>query len=79
MDILDASALFQRQPEQPFGSPAELTYHSTQPVATIDWILVPKNCQIVEYRVEPATLSDHRPVVADLSLELMMNEAPSPK
>jgi endonuclease/exonuclease/phosphatase family metal-dependent hydrolase len=79
MDILDASALFQRQPEQPFGSPAELTYHSTQPAATIDWILVPKHCQIVEYRVEPSALSDHRPVVADLSLERMMNEAPSPK
>lgn len=77
MGILDASALFQRRPEQPSGSPAELTYHSTQPASTIDWILVPRNWHIIEYRVEPSVLSDHRPVVAELSLELM-NEAPGP-
>ena len=75
MDILDASALFQRQPKQPSGSRGELTYHSTQPASTIDWILLPKNCQIIEYRVESSTLSDHRPVVAELSLELVKKAA----
>jgi endonuclease/exonuclease/phosphatase family metal-dependent hydrolase len=77
MDVLDASALFQRQPEQPSGRPAESTYHSTRPRSTIDWILAPRNCRIVKYRVESSTLSDHRPVVAELSLELV-NEATSP-
>lgn len=69
MDILDVSARFQRRPEQPSGSPGELTYHSARPASTIDWILVPSAWRIVEYRVEPSTLSDHRPIVAGLSLE----------
>ncbi len=77
MDILDASALFQRRPKHPSGSPGELTYHSSQPTSTIDWILVPKNCQIGEYRVESSTLSDHRPVVAELSLERVKQAANS--
>ncbi len=68
MDLLDASSLFQRRPERPSGAPAEGTYPSDQPQSIIDWILVPKNCQLLDYRVEPSTLSDHRPVVASLVL-----------
>ena len=75
VDILDASSLFQRQPEQPSGSSAESTYHSTRPESIIDWILVPRNWQILEYRVESPTLSDHRPVVVELSLELVEDTA----
>ena len=68
VDILDASSLFQRRPEQPPNDATELTYHSTQPKSTIDWVLIPRNWQFIDYRVESSTLSDHRPVVADLLL-----------
>ncbi|MGD9364275.1 MAG: endonuclease/exonuclease/phosphatase family protein [Desulfobacteraceae bacterium] len=68
MDKLVASSLFQRQPKQPSGSPGELAYHSARPISVIDWILFPKNYQVLYYRVESSTLSDHRPVVAELSL-----------
>ncbi len=68
VDILDSSSLFRRRPEQPSGAPAELTFHSTQPKWVIDWILVPRNLQLIDYRVESSTLSDHRPVVADILL-----------
>ena len=47
---------------------ADLTYPSTRPRSTIDWILVPRNCGIADYRVQSSTLSDHHPVVAEISL-----------
>jgi endonuclease/exonuclease/phosphatase family metal-dependent hydrolase len=65
MDVLDASRLFQRLPEQSPESPTELTYHSAQPEKTIDWILIPKDFRFIEYHVEDSPLSDHRPVVAE--------------
>ncbi len=71
VDILDASSLFQRRPEQPTVDPAGQTFRADQPKWIIDWILVPRNCRILDYRVESSTLSDHRPVVAELSLELV--------
>lgn len=70
LDILDASLLFQRQPKQFSGSQGELTYHSTRPISVIDWILIPTNGHIFNYRVQSTTLSDHRPVVAELSLKM---------
>ncbi len=71
VDILDASSLFQRRPEQPPPDPAELTFRADQPKWIIDWILVPRNCHILDYRVESSELSDHRPVVAELSVDLV--------
>jgi endonuclease/exonuclease/phosphatase family metal-dependent hydrolase len=66
LDVLDASSLFQRRPEQPPKDSMTLTYHSTQPKSVIDWVLVPRYWQFIDYRVESSELSDHRPVVADL-------------
>jgi len=68
MDVLDESGLFQRLPELPSGSLEELTFHAARPKSIIDWILVARNFQIIEYRVEPSILSDHRPVVAEIVL-----------
>ncbi|MBL8820364.1 MAG: endonuclease/exonuclease/phosphatase family protein [Planctomyces sp.] len=67
MDVLDASRVFHRLPEQPPESPAELTYHSAQPEKTIDWILIPKNFRFIKYHAEDSPLSDHRPVIAEFS------------
>lgn len=71
VDLLDASSLFQRRPEQSPVDPAELTFRADQPKWIIDWILVPRNCHIVDYRVNSSTLSDHRPVVAKLSMDIV--------
>lgn len=71
VDILDASSLFQRRPEQPPIDPAEMTFPADQPEWISDWILVPRNCHVLDYRVESSTLSDHRPVVAELSMDLV--------
>ncbi len=68
IDRFDASALFQRYPKRPSNSLDQFTFHSTHPITTIDWILIPKQSRMLEYRVVPTTLSDHRPVVAELSL-----------
>ena len=68
LDLLDASSLFQRRPEQAPDNSTKLTYHSTQPKSVIDWVLAPKYWQFIDYRVELSALSDHRPVVADLLL-----------
>lgn len=66
MDMLDASSLFRRRPEQPPSDPSELTYHSARPERLIDWVLIPADWQFVDYRVVSSTLSDHRPVVTGL-------------
>jgi endonuclease/exonuclease/phosphatase family metal-dependent hydrolase len=71
VDLLDVSSLFQRRPEQSPVDPAELTFRSDQPKSIIDWILVPRNCRILDYRVNSSTLSDHRPVVAKLSMDII--------
>jgi endonuclease/exonuclease/phosphatase family metal-dependent hydrolase len=69
MDILDASAQFQRRPAQAPRDRAEMTFPSAQPEVVIDWILIPKNWKFTDYRVEASTLSDHRPVLAELLLQ----------
>jgi endonuclease/exonuclease/phosphatase family metal-dependent hydrolase len=68
MDAFDASKLVSRHPETPNGMQEELTYHATKPDRTIDWVLVPKSGKFRDYRVIASTLSDHRPVVADVLL-----------
>jgi len=75
LDVLDASSLFQRRPEHGPVADADLTFHSAQPRSIIDWILVPRDCQVIDYRVIPSTLSDHRPVVAHLSFESAEDES----
>ncbi len=46
---------------------AELTYRSDDPKSIIDWILVSLPLRFESHAVEPSTLSDHRPVVADVT------------
>ena len=45
----------------------EMTYRSDDPKSIIDWILVSLPLRFESHAVEPSTLSDHRPVVADVT------------
>ena len=66
MDVLADSGLFQARPEAPPG-PGEMTFSSTDPTQVIDWILVPRGWEIVDYGAVDSQLSDHRPVVATIA------------
>lgn len=68
IDRLDASELFSRRPVTRPTSDSEFTYHSAKPTSTIDWILAPRESPFLEYSIVPSTLSDHRPVWAQISL-----------
>jgi endonuclease/exonuclease/phosphatase family metal-dependent hydrolase len=49
-------------------APTDLTFSSDSPRSVIDWIFIPSSWQFADYVVEPSTLSDHRPVYADIEL-----------
>jgi endonuclease/exonuclease/phosphatase family metal-dependent hydrolase len=51
----------------PSGQPQEddLTFPASHPITVIDWVLVPREWEIVSKRVIATTLSDHRPVVLE--------------
>lgn len=68
----DAAQLYQRQPNLS-PQPADFTFPSDQPSATIDWILIPTVYQFTDYRVWPTTLSDHLPI----SVEIELPKAPT--
>lgn len=63
IDKLDASKLFNRVPASPPDSPENLTFHSADPKSVIDWVLIPKVVQHLDYQVISSALSDHRPVL----------------
>jgi endonuclease/exonuclease/phosphatase family metal-dependent hydrolase len=66
----DDSELFVRdEPELPIADD-ELTFRSDQPKSIIDWIFVSKVLSFDAYSVVTSVLSDHRPVVADISWQL---------
>lgn len=67
LEVLGAGAFFQRHPIQAPGA-GEMTFHSTEPRSVIDWILVPTSWHVSKYSVIEATLSDHRPVVAEVMI-----------
>lgn len=62
MDIILRSGLFSTLPtEKP--SYDQMTFSSANPSQVIDWILVPKDWDILYYEVPDIKLSDHRPVI----------------
>jgi len=65
---LDQSELFRRSPTDGPLAESDLTFQGSEPYCVIDWILIPRAWQFVEYHVERSTLSDHRPVYADVTL-----------
>lgn len=76
MVVFDESELFRREPTSSPPSDGLLTFPAEQPIRVIDWVLIPRAWQFVDYRAVPTTLSDHRPVVAEISLSQQANEAP---
>ncbi|MEM9419423.1 MAG: endonuclease/exonuclease/phosphatase family protein [Planctomycetota bacterium] len=68
IDKIDASGLFARRPVDPPTDPAELTFHAENPINVIDWIMITHEFAFQDYRVIDSLLSDHRPIVADLTL-----------
>lgn len=68
IDVFDQSKQFVRIPVDAPADAKAYTFRSDRPDRVIDWILVPKSLSVPDYWVEPSTLSDHRPVVADLML-----------
>ena len=68
IDLLRQNDLFQtKQIVHPLEE--EMTFHSLNPMYTIDWIFVPKDWRIVTYKALPVKFSDHRPVVAEFKTE----------
>lgn len=67
LDTLDDSDLFQRRPERAPG-PKELIFPSDKPKSVIDWILLSKKAEFVNYSVWQSQLSDHLPVKATVNL-----------
>ncbi len=49
-------------------NPQDFTFHSQRPQSVIDWIFVPQDSIVIDYRIESSELSDHRPVVAEVQL-----------
>ncbi|KKM89727.1 hypothetical protein LCGC14_1245790 [marine sediment metagenome] len=47
---------------------SDLTFPSTDPKSVIDWILIPKNWQVLAKSVPASTLSDHNPVIMDVRM-----------
>jgi endonuclease/exonuclease/phosphatase family metal-dependent hydrolase len=70
MDTLAQSGRFKRSPTSLPLTDNDLTYHSTVPAAVIDWVLIPPHWKFLQYRVELSQLSDHRPVYADVALDV---------
>jgi len=68
IDRFDHSGLYQRNPSDVPTEDSQLTFRSDRPTRVIDWILVPEAFEVVDYRIELSTLSDHRPIVADIRL-----------
>jgi len=67
MDLLLDSEKFDTKLDSPESATA-MTYSTSQPSRTIDWVLIPAGWQFQEYRTIDSQLSDHRPVVADVIL-----------
>ena len=67
LDLLLASEAFTTQP---LCEPAleELTFRSFEPINAIDWVLIPADWELAEYRVLDSQHSDHRPVIAEIEL-----------
>jgi endonuclease/exonuclease/phosphatase family metal-dependent hydrolase len=67
IDLLAASPQFSTLPQGLPLDPKHLTFPSEKPDRVIDWIFVPPPWQIQNKEVLASNLSDHLPVVAELS------------
>ena len=67
MDTLDACGWFRRSPAQVTNDEVGFTFHSARPRSIIDWILIPRRWDFLRYEVLASGLSDHRPIIADVS------------
>lgn len=67
MDLLVESGEFELN-VQKLPTQKEMTYPSRLRTRVIDWILIPKGWQFLDYHILSSRLSDHRPVVADVHL-----------
>ena len=65
IDRIDGSGLLQRFPKSAPDA-SELTFSSDKPRSVIDWIMISQSLEFVGNQVSTSTLSDHRPVVADI-------------
>lgn len=67
MRVLRDSGDFIMHP-QTLPEPSELTFSSLDPSRVIDWVLIPKTCEFVDYQVLDSQLSDHRPLLVTVRL-----------
>ena len=68
MDRVDESGIFQRRPTESPADESEFTFHSSDPKSVIDWILASEDWHIIDYKVIPSLLSDHRMLLAEVQL-----------
>ncbi|MBI3632455.1 MAG: endonuclease/exonuclease/phosphatase family protein [Candidatus Vogelbacteria bacterium] len=67
LDVIRESRLFNYRPiVNPTAE--QMTFHSLNPWLVIDWIFTPKNWQVVEYKAIDTSLSDHKPVIAEVEI-----------
>lgn len=74
IDVLDASGLYVRQPENDIADSSVYTFRSDRPSRVIDWILVPKQHELQHYEVKASLLSDHLPIVTDIRMDSTAEE-----
>lgn len=74
IDVFDASGQYVRRPADDTGDPSLYTFRSDRPSRVIDWILVPAGYGLQSYEVVDSLLSDHRPIVADILLDVTAQE-----
>ena len=65
--VFDESDAFGRHDAGQLPAAQSLTFPADLPNQIIDWILIPKQWRLDDYRAIDSTLSDHRPVTAAIS------------
>ncbi|MEM7560803.1 MAG: endonuclease/exonuclease/phosphatase family protein, partial [Planctomycetota bacterium] len=67
IEVFDASGKLQRTPMEAPQRDEQLTFHADSPQNIIDWVLIPNGWSYTDYHVELSKLSDHRPVLVEVS------------
>lgn len=65
--VFDASGRFRRSPQGANATESDFTFRANLPQTVLDWVLIPQRWRFVRYAVAPSLLSDHRPVIAEVS------------
>jgi endonuclease/exonuclease/phosphatase family metal-dependent hydrolase len=67
ISVFDESGQFQRHPV--FAPEIDdMTFHSSEPLSVIDWILIPRSWEFLDYQALSAEYSDHRPVLTVMTV-----------